>query len=230
MGLQSTALRHAYAAILPLLLLLGGAAVWAWRRTGTIAHVTFASFLGCALCVLGLQSRSLIPVWHDDVTWRRLPVEEFPDSEVVNRLLAGALLAHGRASEALKYAQRDVQLAPALSVTHIDLGMALSQAGRTREAIEQYEQALRINPDNIVARMNLGIALSQSGRTTEAIDQYQQALRLSPNDPEAHYYLGLALEKLGRTPEAIAEYRVALKLRPDFAPAKNALARLGDGR
>jgi len=31
----------------------------------------------------------------------------------------------------------------------------------------------------------------------------------------------------GRVPEAIEHYQQALKLRPDFAPAKNALDRLG---
>jgi len=38
------------------------------------------------------------------------------------------------------------------------------------------------------------------------------------------------LEMVGRTTEAIEHYQQALKLRPDFAPARNALARLQAGQ
>jgi hypothetical protein len=96
--------RHAYVAMLPLLLLAGGAIVWVWRRSTTVTRVTLAGLLACELCVFGVRTRNLIPEWHSEETLRRAVLVWFPDSEFDNRMLAQTLLDHGRASEALVYA------------------------------------------------------------------------------------------------------------------------------
>ena len=302
-GLMPTAFqfvqqRYAYVAMLPLLLLAGGAGVWLWRRSTTAARLALIGVVAGQLCVFGARTRGLIPDWRNQETVGRVALAESPDSEPLNRGFAMMLLDQGRASEALKYAQRDVEVAPQLWQAHMTLGtvlrrlgrlqeampqdeqalrlnpdsalahynfaVALAEAGRVPEAIAHYEQVLRINPDSVKAHINLGIALVQTGKIKEAIAQDEQALRLQPDSPvahnglanalaaagrfeeaighykqalrvnpnlaETHFNLGLALEKLGRTPEAVEHYQQALRLRPDFAPAKNALARLGDGR
>ena len=230
-GLQSVALRHAYMAILPLLLMVGGAGVWVWRGSRTVAHVTLIGCIGCGLCFFGLRTRSLIPIWHNDETWWRTPLVEFPNSELANRMLTGALLAEGKTSEALEYAQRDIQIAPEQCLSHLTLGFVLSQLGRLEDAIEQYEQAVRIEPDLAEARNSLGRALAERGRTREAIEQYQQALRINPDYAEACNNLGLALAEAGRIPEAMDYWNQALRLLPDFAEAHYnwgvALAQLG---
>jgi protein O-mannosyl-transferase len=219
-GQQSVALRYAYVAILPLLLLVGGAAMWTWRRSRTVAHVALIGFLGCELFVFGLRTRSLIPVWHNDETWWRAPVKEFPDSEFANRMLAEVLANHGKAGEALEYAQRDVEIAPQLWLSHETLGLVLSKLGKSQDAIGQYEQALRISPDHAEAHSDLGAILQHMGKFQEAIGQYEQALRINPDYVDAHYDLGLALMAMGRMPEAIEQYKEALRIEPGLFQAQ----------
>jgi len=223
-GTQSVALRYAYVAILPLLLVVGGAAVWAWRRSRTVGRIALISCLGCGLWFFGLRTRSLIPIWHSDETWWRATLMEFPDSELANRLLAGALLDQGRAKEALEYAQRDVEIAPQLSMAHYDLATVLEHLGRIEEAVGQYAQALRIQPGFIEVREDLGDTLLRSGRASEAIEQYEEVMRLNPDRPRVHYNLANALARVGRFPEAIAQYEFALQINPDDALAQNNLA------
>ncbi len=182
-GTQVVAPRYAYVAILPLLVVVGGAAVWVWRRSGTVARVALVGFLGCMLWSFGSYSRSLISVWSNDETWWRAALVEFPDSEMANRCLAGALLAQDRASEALEYAQRDVEIAPRLNTAHYNLAIVLERVGRIDEAIQQYEQTLRIKPDFVEVREDLGNALLRSGRASEAIEQYEEVLRVDPDHP-----------------------------------------------
>ena len=230
-GVQAVALRYAYLAMLPLLLLAGGAVVWAWRRSATVAHLGLVGLLACELCVFGLRTRSLIPVWHDDETLWRTALAQFPNSEMLDRALAEMLFHEGRGSEALPYAQRAVAMAPQLPVTHNMLGIILTGLGRLQEAEGQYEQALQIQPDYAEAHYNLGSALRESGRIPEAIAQYEQALRIQPDFAEAHCNLGFALGQAGRMPDAIGHYEQALRIKPDYAEAHcnlgNALFRLG---
>jgi tetratricopeptide (TPR) repeat protein len=222
-GLQSVALRYAYVAMLPLLLLGGGAAVWVWRRSTAVARIALAGFLGCASLAFGLCTRNLIPVWHDDEIWWRVPVEEFPDSELANRMLATALLAQGRASEALEYAQRDVEIAPHLGLAHYNLAAILEHVGRIDEAIGQYQQTLRIKPDLVEVRQDLGNALLHSGRANEAIEQYEDVLRVYPDHIEAHINLGNAFLRTGKVQEAVEQYSQAVQIDPGSAEAHSNL-------
>ena len=198
-GRQVVAARYAYEAMLPMLLLVGAAGVWQWRRSTSAVRGLLAGLLACELCTFAAVTRCLIPDWHDDETMRRATLVEFPDSEEANRALATELL---------------------------DQGNALAHAGRLREAIAQYVQGLRMNPDDAEAHCNLGVTLRQVGRIEDAIGHYEQALRINPDFAEAHYNLALALAQTGRIEEAIAHFEQALRIKPDFAEARNALALL----
>ena len=228
---EALALRHAYVAMLPLLLLAGGAVVWLLRRSTRVQCVTVICLLTGQLCVFAARTRQLIPDWHNDETVRRATLVEFPNSEEANRGLATELLDQGRGSEALPYAQRAVDIAPQVSEAHMRLGQVLGMLGRPQEAIEQHEQALRINPNSAMAKFGLGVALCQIGKPEDGIRQYEEALRIDRNLHEAHYNLGNTLLELGKVPEAIEHYQQALRIEPDHAEAQNnmgvALVRLG---
>jgi len=238
------ATRYAYVAVLPPLLLVGGAGVLVWRfiakaihherRSTAAARLALGALLACELCVFAAGTRSLIPDWHDDETLQRAILARFPDSEFDNRALALTLLDQGRASEALAYAQRDVDIAPQVWETHMTLGSVLSRLGRPQEAMAQDEQALRMNPDVAQAHYNFGVALMELGQVPEAVEQYEQTLRVKSDYAEAHYNLGVALARMGRSDDAIRQYEAALRLRPDYAEAHmnygNALLARGDVR
>ena len=113
---------------------------------------------------------------------------------------------------------------PSAWIAHNNLGLALCRRGRSAEGIAQYEEALRIKPDYAEAYYNLGAALQQVGKLPEAIGQYEQALRINPNYAEAHNNLGIVLSQVGRFAESIAQYEQALRVNPDYAAAHNNLA------
>ena len=211
--------RHAYVAMLPLLLLAGGAVVWVWRRSTTVARIALAGLLACELCVFGVRARSLIPEWHSEETLRRAVLAWFPDSEFDNRMLALALLEEGKASDALEYATRAVAIAPEQSYAHTTLASVLGRLGRPQEAMAQLEQAFRTNTDSALAHYNFGVALMDLGKVPEAAEHFEQALRIKPKYAAAHLNLAAALENLGRHTDAIRHYEETLRIDPDFAEA-----------
>jgi Tfp pilus assembly protein PilF len=228
---RSVALRHAYVAMLPLLLLAGGAGVWLWRRSPTVARVVIVGLAAGQVGVCAVRSRGLIPDWHSDETRQRAEVVALPDSEEANRLFAMFLLDQGRASEALEYAQRDVQVAPQQGLPHLTLGRVLGRLGRLQEAMAQEEQALRMNPNAAEAHYNFGVAMMKLGKAPEAAEHFEQALRIKPDYAEVHNDLGAALAQTGKIEEAIAHFEQALRIKPDYAEAHanlgTALAQVG---
>jgi len=229
-GQAAVSQRYAYLAMVPLLLLAGGAIVWAWRRGATVARWGLAGLVGCELAVFGLQTSRLIPVWHDDETLWRTALAEFPDSVVANNAMVLVCVAHNRLDEALGYARRYAELMPRLCTSHNNLGFVFAAMGRTSAAMSEYEQAVRLKPDYAEAHNNLANTLMQMGRVEEAIQHYEQALRIKPEYVDAHLGLASALAATGRREEAVRQYEQALELNPELLIASNALARLRLGR
>jgi tetratricopeptide (TPR) repeat protein len=218
-GLQTVATRHAYLAMLPLLLLASGIALWAWRSGATVTRLTLGCLLAGELCFFGLRTRSLTPVWRTDETLWRAVLTDFPDFARGHYGLGFALAQAGRTQEAIEEYTEAVRLQPNFAEVHNNLGVAFLQLGRTQEAVAEYEQALRIKPDYVEARHNLEMALGQTGKTEDTIEQYEQALRINPDSAEAHDKLGVALAQAGRASEAMEQWDVALRIKPDFAEA-----------
>jgi tetratricopeptide (TPR) repeat protein len=215
--------RYAYMTMLPLLLLAGAAGVWIWRRSTTVACMGLVGLAIGQLCALGIRTRGVIPDWHDQETLGRVAITESPDSEMLNRGVAMFLLDHGRAGEALVYAQRDVQIAPQLWLSHMTLGRVLGRLGRLQEAMAEDEQALRMNNDSAEAHYNFGAAMLDLGKAPTAVEHFEQALRIKSDYAEAHHGFGLALMELGKAPTAVEHYEQALRIKPDYADAHNDL-------
>ncbi len=230
-GRQVVAMRYAYEAMLPVLLLVGAAGVWAWRRSSVATRSVLVGLLACELCAFAIGTRRLIPAWHDDETMRRATLAEFPGSEEANRALATELSDQMKAGEALGYAQRGVEIAPQVCEAHVILGCVLGQLGRFPEAIRQDEQAVQINPYSANANFYFGVALMKLGKVSEAEEHFEQALRINPNLAEAHCNLGVALAQAGRFGEAIGHLEHALRINPGraewHADLGNALAQTG---
>jgi tetratricopeptide (TPR) repeat protein len=213
------AMRYAYEAILPVLVLTGAAGVWVWRRSTPVVRGTLAGLMACQLCAFATVTRHLIPHWHTDETMRRATLAEFPNSEEANRDLATELADQGRPSEALAYAQRSVEIAPQLCEAHVILGRVLCQLGRFPEAIGQEEQALQINPGSASANFFTGWTLMKWGKVPEAVEHYEQALRIKPDYAEAHNNLGTILLREGKVSDAIGQYEQALRIIPECSRA-----------
>jgi tetratricopeptide (TPR) repeat protein len=228
-GLMPTAFqfvqqRYAYMSMLPLLLLAGAAGVWIWRRSPTVARVGLVGLVIGQLCALGIRTRDLIPDWRNQETVGRVALAESPDSEPLNRGFAMMLLDQGRATEALVYAQRAVEIAPEQSYSHMTLGSVLSRLGRQQEAMTQEEQAFRLDNNPATAHYNFGVALMRLGKTPEATEHFEQALRINPDFAEAHNDLGKVLAEMGKIADAIPHFEQALRINPDSVEAHFNLA------
>ena len=222
-GFQVFAQRYAYMSMLPLLLLAGAAGVWVWQGSMTAVRLALIGVVAGQLCFFGARTCAVIPDWRNDEALRRTLLAEFPNSGRANRDLAMLLMDQGRASEALQYAQRDVEIEPQLWLAHVTLGSVLGRLGRVEEAMAQDEQALGLNPDSATAHFEVGNALLQAGKVEEAIGHYEQAVRLKPDYAEAHFNLGNAFMRAGELQEAISRWEQALRLMPDDAEAHNNL-------
>ena len=120
----------------------------------------------------------------------------------------------GRLSEAETLIRRAVELAPAYSDAHNNLGNVLQHQKRGDEAVKCYERAIALQPDLADAYNNLGNALQQQKRYDEAIVFYERAITLRPEMADAHLNLGKALEALDQMSQALTAYRQAVMLRP----------------
>ncbi|HUI06666.1 MAG TPA: tetratricopeptide repeat protein [Verrucomicrobiae bacterium] len=217
-GAQAVADRYAYLTMLPLLLLAGGGTIWLWRHFSAIARLGLTSLFVGELVFFGVRTRAQIAVWHNDETLWRAVLAHYPNSDVANRLLVQALLNQGRIDDALRSAQRAVQMVPSAE-TYRNLGVALMRANRIQEAVTQFDLALRFDPDLADVHYNLGLAFMRLGRPQAAAAHWEQVLRLEPDAVEARVNLGNVLLGLGNVPEAIEHYQRALQLRPDMAEA-----------
>jgi spermidine synthase len=128
-----------------------------------------------------------------------------------------------RASEAIRYYQEAVQIAPRLASAHNNLGVAFLDQGIVDEAIHHLSESVRLDPENPKTQYNLGIALTEKGRLVDAITRFSEALRLNPDYAEAHYRLGLARTIQGQLTKAIRHFSKALQINPDYLEAHNEL-------
>jgi Tfp pilus assembly protein PilF len=225
-GVQAVANRYAYLAMLPLLLVVAGAAVWLWRRCATTARLVLACLFVCELCGFGLSTRRQIPNWHSDEKLWRAALVRFPNSAMAQYDLATTLANQGKEEEAIGHYEAALRINPNIGPAHNNLAAALANLGRVQEAIEHYEAALRINPNYADVHHNLALALANQGRVQEAIEHYEAALRIDPNNAAAHNNLAVALAQLGRKQEAIGHFEEALRINPDSVDIRSNLARV----
>ncbi len=122
-GNQAVADRYMYLALLPIVLLAAGGGLWLWHRLHPTGRTALAVLAGCYLLFLGYSTRAQIPVWHDDVSMWSAAWMHFPNSGLVNSALSKALARRGDLTDAMRLAQRAVQLNPETEETHLQIGV-----------------------------------------------------------------------------------------------------------
>ncbi|MBP2230515.1 tetratricopeptide (TPR) repeat protein [Azospirillum agricola] len=136
-------------------------------------------------------------------------VRAAPDLEAARERLAALLhergrllIEAGRASLALPFLFRAVELAPLDADLAFLLGNALYAADLREDSLAPYRRALMLVPDFLSATLNLGIALGQTGRPDVAVAVLSHAVRIDPTHLDALENLIPALYALGREAEA----------------------------
>jgi tetratricopeptide (TPR) repeat protein len=119
----------------------------------------------------GEASRHLLQALHDN-----------PDNAEVRLQMAKALQGE-QPTEALKHAERAVQLAPDHIEAYRVLGSLLDKLGRTGAAIDAYRHGLANIPTSSLTHRDLAALLARTGKPAEAIEHYRASLRLRPDKP-----------------------------------------------
>ncbi len=150
-------------------------------------------------------------------------IDRLPDRLAALSYLGNLYVLTGQASEAIRYYQEAVKLAPRSASAHNNLGGALLDQGIFDEAIRHLFESLQLDPEKPRAYYNLGIALAKKGRLDDAVTRFSEALRLNPDLEKAHYQLGLVYKIQEQFPKAIRHFSEELRINPDHLKAHNEL-------
>jgi len=125
----------------------------------------------------------------------------------------------GRATEAIEYYRKALELDERFARAHMNLGIGFQAAGEFAAAIASYERAIEIEPAYAAAHYNLALAQLSRAQHLEAEISFRAALRFRPDFPEACVGLAGALEALGRDEDALSALNEAIALRGDYVGA-----------
>ena len=122
--------------------------------------------------------------------------------------------------------KRALELDPAFSEAHNQLGSSLMLRGNLTEAEREFRSALETNPQYAEALNNLGTLLGRQGKNDEAAVLFREAVTNDPQYTQAHVNLGLTLAAQEKYPEAEQQFQRALSLEPNDASALTGLGML----
>ena len=150
-------------------------------------------------------------------------VEADPLNATAHELLHALSLSElGDDAEAVKEAERAVQLAPMDSAAHLNLAITAKRTDMER-AIAEARRAIELGPENFSAYQLLMKCLLESGRYNEAAAFGPEWLAVSPFDVAAHSSVAVAMAQTGDLVTAARQLGYVMMLRPN---AEEALAQL----
>jgi len=120
---------------------------------------------------------------------------------------AEALIAAGRAPEAVRYLRARLEAGRGGLLARLTLIKALLAAGGGDAALAEAREAVALNPDVAVAVLALGEALLAADLLPTAIAEFQRALRLDPNLARARELVAAAWLKAGEADKALENLR-----------------------
>ena len=190
-----------------------------WRVPKTAISVAAVLALGaCAGRTLGQ-----VRYWRDGESLFRHALAVTQNNHIALYNLGAALLAQGKADQAVAQFHAALRITPHDAGILSDLGVALLNQGKTDEAITQFRAALQIKPFDAEILSNLGVAQTKQQQYDEAIANCETAVRMKPDYVAGRVNLANALAQAGRSDQAIEQYQWALRLKQDHFAAHNGL-------
>ena len=144
-----------------------------------------------------------------------------------------AACAHGPSAKAQKSAEihhdMALEVRPAYSEAHNNLGQLLARTGRYDEAIKEFDEALlsTFYREPWVARCNKGQALYRMGRRDDGLAELRTCLSIAPRYCAGRRELGRLLLSEGKLKEALEELTTAAR---DCDKSVDAHLQLGQAR
>jgi tetratricopeptide (TPR) repeat protein len=135
----------------------------------------------------------------------------------------------GDYTEAGRYLEAAVRLAPDNAEARYHLGRVRYQQNRFDEAIASFQEALRLDPNSVKAQDNLGLCFEAKNEMEDAIAAYQRAIEMDkknlPQSAEPYLDLGALLVKTNRPDEGIAHLLKAGGIDPRSSQARYQLGK-----
>jgi tetratricopeptide (TPR) repeat protein len=209
-GAQAMADRYTYLPMVGLFV----AAAW------TIRWPAAAGAALAACCALTLVQ---LGYWSSHEALFRHALAVTPDNALAEGVLSEGLLHDGKLDEALRHAERSVELDPRGSKHWNNLAAVQRAVERWDDAEVSLRNALGVDPAYALAWKNLGEVSQHQGRNEEAADAYAQLARLQPGNVAAWNNLGMTSMRLGRFQAAEAAFTSGLRADPANAALQNNL-------
>jgi tetratricopeptide (TPR) repeat protein len=152
-------------------------------------------------------------------------VEADPSNALAHGYRALSLSELGDDAEAVKEAERAVELAPMDSEARLNLAIAATRPDKER-AIAEARRAIELGPENFSAYQLLMKCLLESGRYDEAVAFGPEWLAVSPFDVAAHSSLAVAMARTGELSEAAQQLGYVLMLKSNAEEALTQLHRI----
>ena len=140
-------------------------------------------------------------------------VESNPSSATARGFHALSLDELGREQEAIKEAERGIELAPNDSVAHLRLAIVVESSDPMR-AISEARRAVELGRENVSAYQLLINCLLQLRRYNEATELGREWLAQAPYDEGAHSTLAVAAYEAGDSKSAAQHLGYVMMLRP----------------
>ena len=187
--------------------------IWAMNSFATYWIVPSVAQHLCAAKALGIQGKI------DNAAAEALKaVEADPSNATARGFHALGLSQLGQDEEAIKEAERAVEMNPADSVAHLDLAVSARRSDLER-AIGEARRAIELGPENSSAYQVLINCLFESRRGAEVADIGGEWLAVTPYDAAAHSELGSALAEKGDLVSGAQHFGYVMLLRPDVEEA-----------
>ncbi|MGH8373166.1 MAG: tetratricopeptide repeat protein [Gammaproteobacteria bacterium] len=155
----------------------------------------------------------------------RRALELKPVLDSARLILARALAAQGKYTQALAIIQPRVQAATGDIPLRLAYAALLAQAGRDDEASVQFQAVLKQQPANAQALYSLGLLDLSANRFDAAHGYFQRLLNSGQQTDAAVYFLGNTAELQQRYPEALDWYR-QVEEGEHWLPAQIAITRV----
>ncbi len=154
------------------------------------------------------------------VEWTARAIRLAPKVEYLSSL-AAALRRQGRLDEALKAADKAVQLKPDAFALWKNLGHILVDLKHLDQALLSFQHALELDPSDADAAVQCGAVLAQAGQSEQALSYFDRSDQLRPNCAATLQRRAMAMYSLGRFDDAAAEIEQAYALDPGNAEICN---------
>jgi tetratricopeptide (TPR) repeat protein len=145
-------------------------------------------------------------------------VQADPSNAVARGFHALSLNQLGHADEAVKEAERAIELGSDSSDVHLDLAFSIKHYDAQR-AIDEARRAIELGPENSLAYQFLTNCLFESQRYKEMADLGREWLVIAPYDALAHLPLATAMAENGDLASAANQLGYVMLLRPNIEQA-----------